>query len=369
MSNTPSCGTLHIAAMPESNTCGYSISIDVIDRKKTPTREDALATRLKSLREGAAASPASSTPKESAAPPRQPAPAAQMVPPSRTAKTDAPAKHYADETADSVFETDDNTLEELLADVTPDENSSRQDEPSDKQVKALLEQLSKEVPQEDVSSRDTKGNDQESDSDDSDGEKMNRKADDVIERFRDEAELEASRQKDADDDSDNQSPVDDDGDNDDDSGTKASADLDMPSVPSNLDDLPSPASTAPKPKTVDDIAARMAALRAPSNDEDGDGGDSLDLPSVPTSRPAGKPVKRLTSRTNYTDDDVDSWCTVCLEDATLRCLGCDDDVYCTRCWKEMHVGPAAAFDDRTHRAVHFTRNKKKEKPDKVALGA
>lgn len=300
-------------------------------------------------------------------------PPKQTAPSPRTTKADTPPKQTDDEAAESVFETDDQTLEELLADVTPEENPPQRqpDEPSDEQVKALLEQLSKEVPQEDVSSKDAKREEQESGSDDSDGEKMNREADEVIDRFRDEAEIEASRKRGSDNESDNESIAGGDGNNDDGPGTKEPADLDMPSVPSNLDDLPTTKGTgaAPKPKTVDDITARMAALRAPSNDEDDDGGDTLQLPSVPSSRPAGKPVKRLTSRTNYTDDDVDSWCTVCLEDATLRCLGCDDDVYCTRCWKEMHVGPAAAFDDRTHRAVHFTRNKKKEKPDKVALGA
>lgn len=300
------------------------------------------------------------------------------MPPASTAKADAPARKIEDENFDAMFETDDQTLEELLADITPDENQARPEEPSDEQVKALLEQLSKAVPNEGVDSRGAKdGNgDKKSDSDNSEGEEMNRKADEVMERFCDEAEIDAGRQRDMDQDSDKQSKNegddydedDDDNDEEGDPATKASGDIDMPSLPSNLEDLPTPSSGAPKPKTVDDIAARMAALRAPSHEED-EGEASLNLPSVPTSRPAGKPVKRLTSRTNYTDDDVDSWCTVCLEDATLRCLGCDNDVYCTRCWREMHVGPAAAFDDRTHRAVHFSRNKKKEKPDKVALGA
>ena len=302
------------------------------------------------------------------------------MPPASTAKTEAPARQSEDENVDAMFETDDQTLEELLADVTPDENQARPEEPSDEQVKALLEQLSKDIPKEGGDSKKAKDGDgdKESDSDNSDGEEMNRKADEVMERFRDEAEVDASRPSDAHQNSDKQSinednDDNDDGDNDDDDdegdpGSKTSEDIDMPSVPSNLEDLPAPSSRAPKPKTVDDIAARMAALRAPSHDED-EGEGSLDLPSVPTSRPAGKPVKRLTSRTNYTDDDVDSWCTVCLEDATLRCLGCDNDVYCRRCWGEMHVGPAAAFDDRAHRAVQFSRSKKKEKPNKVALGA
>jgi hypothetical protein len=33
----------------------------------------------------------------------------------------------------------------------------------------------------------------------------------------------------------------------------------------------------------------------------------------------------------------------------------------------MHIGPAAAFDDRDHNAVYFARDGKKEK--RVAIGA
>ncbi|PNY25640.1 Abscission/NoCut checkpoint regulator [Tolypocladium capitatum] len=115
----------------------------------------------------------------------------------------------------------------------------------------------------------------------------------------------------------------------------------------------------------------MAALRAPTAASSRSVLPSSRsvLPSVPTSKPAGEPVRRLASKTAYADDDVDSWCTVCLEDAALRCLGCDDDPYCARCWREMHVGPAAGFDERGHRAVRFTRSGKKEDAPRVALGA
>lgn len=30
------------------------------------------------------------------------------------------------------------------------------------------------------------------------------------------------------------------------------------------------------------------------------------------------------------------WCTICNEDAKLRCLGCDGELYCNACFKEIH---------------------------------
>ena len=262
------------------------MKFDIIDRAKTPTRGDALAARLKSLRSDAESSPV--VKQASPQPPRQ-----------------APAPSDTGEEDDSVLETDDAALEEMLAGVEDEEKS----EPKDEDVKKLLDDLSKSIPKDD-------------DSDNSNGVAMGKKVDDVIAQYKDEAELDEDEPP-----------------------------LDLPSVPDEGE--------APSAASLDDITARMAALKA----------NNADLPSVPDGAPSGKSVKRLTSTTKYTDDDVESWCTVCLEDATLRCLGCED-VYCARCWHEMHVGPAAAFDDKTHKAVQFTRDGgKEEKKKKVALGA
>lgn len=37
-----------------------------------------------------------------------------------------------------------------------------------------------------------------------------------------------------------------------------------------------------------------------------------------------------------TGEDELPWCDLCNEDAQLRCLGCDGDLYCRRCWVETH---------------------------------
>ncbi|KAG5663530.1 hypothetical protein KAF25_001466 [Fusarium avenaceum] len=317
------------------------INIDLIERRKTPTREDTLAARLKSLRERGD-EPSPQAPK-SAHQPQKPKPQ-----PSKISKELAKIE---DDEDDSMFQTDDQTLEELLGDVRPEDGF--QTEPDDAQVKALLEELADSIPK-DADETDKKD---QHDSDDSDGEAMNKDVDEVIARFRDEAEVEAALAK-------NKTPEPESESEPEQSEPSKTSDLALPDVPSDLTDIPS--SNRAASADIDDITARLAALRAPSPDE-----DSLALPSVPTSKPSGQPVKRLTTRTNYTDDDVESWCTVCLEDATLRCPGCDNDVYCTRCWYEMHRGPQAGFDEMSHKAVQFTKDKKTEKKEKrkVAMGA
>ncbi|OCF59262.1 hypothetical protein L486_03765 [Kwoniella mangroviensis CBS 10435] len=55
------------------------------------------------------------------------------------------------------------------------------------------------------------------------------------------------------------------------------------------------------------------------------------------------------------DDDTDSWCCICNKDATLICLGCDDDLYCEECWKDGHgMGEG---QERGHKAKKFVYRK------------
>ncbi|KAK2601668.1 hypothetical protein QQS21_004742 [Conoideocrella luteorostrata] len=319
------------SATPEKPAAN-PIKFDVIERAKTPTGSDVLAARLKSLRSQAESPRGTSNSQVNLT--------SDKPNPSRTSSCEQ------DDAVEALFETDDaalEDLEQLLAGVDAPETKSEAPEPKEDDVGALLEELSASIPQDadETGAAARKAND----SDDSDGETMTRATNDIMARYKDEIEL--------DDKLSNEPPSAED----EDASEKDTPDHDentLPSVPLDLPSAPETETTTSSTKMAH-LTARMAALRS----------SEADLPSVPTSRPS-KPVNRLTSKTKYTDDDVDSWCTVCLEDATLRCLGCDEDVYCTRCWREMHIGPAAHFDERDHKAVQFTRNKKEKK---VALGA
>ncbi|KAK1984653.1 hypothetical protein LZ30DRAFT_585787 [Colletotrichum cereale] len=411
-----------------------NLSVTGIEPAKPPSREDALAARLRSLRNtperedhpspqpqtakvmanlhvghqviigtrGKAAglppvSPSTnrcSHPKEAAvaAPPQS---SSRSPTPLATPATTAAHAGAGGDDVDPLLQTDDQTLEDLLNDEDlldeSDPQSQWRPEPKDESAKvtALLEELSRTSVDQRARSQKASGGEGEGARDDhsddeSDGEEMSREVENLLSQAFDEARLNPQPEEaigpptpDR-----SQAPPGHE-------GRKApreahqgnedtDAGLSLPSVPSTFaapsagDDgegglsLPSVPSGAPQHDADtdfdNDIAARMAALSGLGSSLDGMG-----LPSVPTFQPADRAVRRLTSKAGYTDEDADTWCTVCLEDATLQCLGCED-VYCARCWHEMHVGPAAAFDDRTHKAVRFVKPKK-DSQRRVMLGA
>ncbi len=99
----------------------------------------------------------------------------------------------------------------------------------------------------------------------------------------------------------------------------------------------------------DAFTARLAALCDFQSQS-----SPLDLPSVPSFSPKKKPPEFETNLAGNLDE-VDTWCTICTDDATLRCLGCDGDLYCRTCWMEGHRGRSAGFEEQRHRALEFVR--------------
>ena len=80
--------------------------------------------------------------------------------------------------------------------------------------------------------------------------------------------------------------------------------------------------------------------------------DTISFPSAPTAPPRAPASKEAPK---FTDAEVDSWCIICLTDATVRCQGCAGDLYCNMCWKEGHTGPDAGYEERRHKAVALQR--------------
>ncbi|EXJ88136.1 hypothetical protein A1O1_05064 [Capronia coronata CBS 617.96] len=121
--------------------------------------------------------------------------------------------------------------------------------------------------------------------------------------------------------------------------------LELPATPSKL---PEPTGPKDQPDEDEGLVSRFAGLS---------------LPSVPTTIKATKPGKTSSKPSvGYSDEEIDTWCIICNDDATLRCIGCDGELYCTNCWMEGHRGEDAGLEERGHKAVQFVKGggKKKE---------
>ncbi|KAK3489302.1 uncharacterized protein B0T23DRAFT_385157 [Neurospora hispaniola] len=243
---------------------------------------------------------------------------------------------------DGIIENDEHKVQKLLSELAPKPNNN--------------------------SFADDHNNDDSSDDDDSDGEAMTKETNRILNQVQDEINL-SGRPTD-DDPFSLPSPP---------SGTRTptfttsperNPSLTLPTVPSST--TLSPASSGGKQVgAVDDdipsLTARLSHLRSTPIKT-----DAFGLPSVPTTTlilpaddssfllppPPPASAKYQTKSTkrgwvgrdeSYTDEDARRWCKVCLEDATIRCEGCEYDGYCVRCWREMHVGPAAGWEERGHR--------------------
>ena len=329
---------------------------DATLKQSTPATD--LSARLRSLRNG------SSSPSPAPQPP-------QAFTPPATASTFGldddhdPLRHRVD--------VDDKTLEELLADLGPDHPwKLNPDEPRD--IQKLLDEAKHALPSDEAKAT-LVAKDLQDDStqaperprkdfltrdldmsvfaleEEEDGgsgapggksklEDESREVQDVVARLLDEFNLERE----------NEPKGGDDGSGSHETEDESDAELSLPSAPSKL---PEPAAAEPEAskRSLDfesDIAARMAALKGLGS------ANELGLPSAPTFKPADKPVKGLMKK-KYADEEIDSWCIICQDDATVKCIGCEGDLYCAKCWKEGHMGPDVGWEEKRHKWTKFKK--------------
>ncbi|OUM68812.1 hypothetical protein PIROE2DRAFT_57791 [Piromyces sp. E2] len=72
--------------------------------------------------------------------------------------------------------------------------------------------------------------------------------------------------------------------------------------------------------------------------------DNNDLPPPP------KPIDRkffYGEEKKEEKDETVNWCCICNDDGVIRCIDCENDAFCKRCFKETH--PKNDYEMRNHR--------------------
>ncbi|KAI8060672.1 uncharacterized protein B0P05DRAFT_557793 [Gilbertella persicaria] len=81
-------------------------------------------------------------------------------------------------------------------------------------------------------------------------------------------------------------------------------------------------------------------------------------PNVSTTSNSTKPKGIIPKPLGKDDlhDEMNDWCCICNDDATIECLGCEDDnTYCKPCFVYTHLSEAADYEATKHKSRPYVR--------------
>ncbi|XP_057577696.1 abscission/NoCut checkpoint regulator isoform X1 [Hippopotamus amphibius kiboko] len=104
----------------------------------------------------------------------------------------------------------------------------------------------------------------------------------------------------------------------------------------------------------DEETAIQRVLRQLTEEAALDEASGFNIPAEPTLRPQAQscraePKAQAVAARPEAEEEELPWCCICNEDATLRCAGCDGDLYCVRCFREGHD----AFELKEHQTSAY----------------